>query len=101
LPAGRLSRPQAFCLLGEPAHSGKKESKYLSKDDLVKFEGVVSKATGGGNYLVTLENGNTITAKLCGTMKRFKIRVIEGDKVTVGVSLYDLSHGLVVFRHKT
>jgi translation initiation factor IF-1 len=72
----------------------------LSKDDLAKFEGVVSKSTGGGNYVVSLDNGETITAKLCGTMKRFKIRVIEGDKVTVGVSLYDLSHGLIIFRHK-
>ena len=73
----------------------------MSKDDLAKFEGRVTKATGGGNYMVTLENGSTISAKLCGTMKRFKIRVIEGDKVTVGVSLYDISHGLIVFRHKS
>ncbi|MBI4766051.1 MAG: translation initiation factor IF-1, partial [Deltaproteobacteria bacterium] len=41
----------------------------MSKDDLAKFEGKVAKATGGGNYLITLENGTTITAKLCGTMK--------------------------------
>jgi translation initiation factor IF-1 len=72
----------------------------LSKDDLAKFEGVVIKGTGGGNYNIALENGTTITAKLCGTMKRYKIRVIEGDRVTVGVSLYDLSHGLIIFRHK-
>lgn len=73
----------------------------MSKDDLAKLEGKVTKTTGGGNYLIALENGNTITAKLCGTMKRFKIRVIEGDRVTVGVSLYDLSHGLILFRHKS
>jgi translation initiation factor IF-1 len=72
----------------------------LSKEDLAKFEGTVVKATGGGNYMISLETGATISAKLCGTMKRFKIRVIEGDKVTVGVSLYDLSHGLIIFRHK-
>ncbi|HMK66890.1 MAG TPA: translation initiation factor IF-1 [Thermodesulfobacteriota bacterium] len=73
----------------------------MSKDDLAKFEGVVTKGTGGGNYNITLENGTNITAKLCGTMKRYKIRVIEGDRVTVGVSLYDLSHGLIIFRHKS
>lgn len=72
----------------------------MSKDDLAKLEGKIAKATGGGNYVITLENGNTITAKLCGAMKRFKIRVIEGDKVTVGVSLYDPSHGLIIYRHK-
>ena len=73
----------------------------MSKDDLAKFDGTVSKSTGGGNYVVSLDNGEIITAKLCGTMKRFKIRVIEGDRVTVGLSLYDLSHGLIVFRHKS
>ena len=73
----------------------------MSKDELAKFEGKVTKATGGGNYTITLESGVIISAKLCGTMKRFKIRVIEGDKVTVGVSPYDLSHGLIIFRHKS
>jgi translation initiation factor IF-1 len=77
---------QAFSFWQFKTYSTKKEPEYLSKDDLAKFEGKVSKATGGGNYLITLENGATITAKLCGTMKRFKIRVIEGDNVPSGTS---------------
>ncbi|MBI2605349.1 MAG: translation initiation factor IF-1 [Deltaproteobacteria bacterium] len=71
----------------------------MPREDLVQLEGQVSDATGGGNYRVTLDNGVTILAKLCGQMKRFKIRVIVGDRVTVGVSPYDLSHGLIVHRH--
>jgi translation initiation factor IF-1 len=73
----------------------------LSKDDLAKVDGVITKATGGGNYIITLESGATVRAKLSGAMKRFKIRVIEGDRVTVGVSLYDPTHGLIVYRHKS
>ncbi|MCB0362049.1 MAG: translation initiation factor IF-1, partial [Bdellovibrionales bacterium] len=38
--------------------------------------------------------------KLCGKMRRFNIRVVVGDKVTVGVSPYDPSHGLIMYRHK-
>lgn len=72
----------------------------MSKDDLIRLDGKVSDATGGGNYIVVLENGVTIMARLSGNMKRFKIRVLVGDKVTVGVSPYDSSHGLIVHRHK-
>jgi translation initiation factor IF-1 len=72
----------------------------LSKDDLVRVEGKVSDATGGGNYQILLENGVTISARLSGKMKRFKIRIIVGDRVTVGLSPYDPSHGLITHRQK-
>lgn len=72
----------------------------MARDDLAKIEGTVTGATGGGNYEVTLDNGMRILAKLGGNMKRFKIRVLVGDKVTVGVSPYDPTHGLIVHRQK-
>ena len=72
----------------------------MSKEDLIRIDGRVSDATGGGNYQVILENGVSITARLSGKMKRFKIRIIVGDKVTVGVSPYDSSHGLITHRQK-
>lgn len=72
----------------------------MSKDDLIKFEGRIRDATGGGQYKVQLDNGVPVTTKLCGKMKRFNIRVIVGDRVTVGVSPYDPTQGLILFRHK-
>ncbi len=72
----------------------------MAKDDLIKLDGKVSDATGGGNYVVLLDNGVTISARLSGKMKQFKIRIIVGDRVTVGVSPYDPTHGLITFRHK-
>ncbi|MBI2066486.1 MAG: translation initiation factor IF-1 [Deltaproteobacteria bacterium] len=72
----------------------------MSKEDLIKFEGRITDATGGGQYIVALDNGATVTTKLCGKMKRFKIRVIAGDQVTVGVSPYDPTHGLILHRAK-
>jgi len=71
----------------------------LAKDDLIKYEGKVFEAKGQGNYRVLLDNGVTIAARLCGKMRRFKIRIIVGDKVTVGLSPYDLTHGLITHRH--
>jgi translation initiation factor IF-1 len=70
----------------------------MSKEDLAKFDGVIISTPGGGHYNVQLTNGKTIVAKLSGKMKQNKIRCIVGDQVTVGVSAYDLSHGIILFR---
>ena len=70
----------------------------MAKDDLIMLDGVIKDAPGGGKYTVELENGTNITAKLCGKMKKFRIRVIIGDSVIVGVSPYDTSHGLIFQR---
>lgn len=72
----------------------------MSKDDLIRLDGRVSDATGGGNYNVLLDNGVNVTARLCGKMKKFRIRILVGDRVTVGVSPYDPSHGLITHRQK-
>ena len=72
----------------------------MAKDDLIMIDGKVSDLSGGGMYSVTLENGVGIRARLCGKMKRFKIKVVVGDRVTVGVSPYDPTHGLITHRFK-
>lgn len=72
----------------------------MSKDDLVKVEGKITDLSGGGHYSVVLENGIPIAARLCGKMRRFNIKVVVGDRVTVGVSPYDPTHGLILHRHK-
>lgn len=73
----------------------------MAKDDLASFEGRVTDFSGGGFYAILLDNGHSVSARLCGKMKRFKIRVVVGDRVTVGVSPYDLTTGLILLRHKT
>ncbi len=72
----------------------------MSKEDLMRFDGKVSDLTGGGNYVILLDNGVTISARLSGKMKKFKIKVLVGDRVTVGVSPYDPTHGLITHRQK-
>ncbi len=72
----------------------------MSKDDLVSVDGKVVEIKGGGSYTVILENGVSVAAKLCGKMKKFSIRIVPGDRVTVAFSPYDNTHGLIMFRHK-
>jgi translation initiation factor IF-1 len=72
----------------------------MAKEDLAQFDGKVVDALAGGLYKVELDNKVEISAKLCGKMRRFNIRVVVGDRVTVGVSPYDPTHGLIMYRHK-
>ncbi len=73
----------------------------MAKDDLVSVDGQVMDQSGGGIYKVKIENGSVLAARLCGKMKKFKIRVVLGDWVTVGVSPYDPTHGMITHRHKS
>ena len=72
----------------------------MSKDDLLAIDGKVSNLSGGGVYHIELENGLPVKARLCGKMKKFKIKVVVGDRVTVSMSPYDPTHGLITHRYK-
>ena len=61
----------------------------MARDDLAQTEGVVTDVKAGGHFVVQLDSGQEISAKLSGRMRKFHIRVILGDRVTVGVSPYD------------
>jgi translation initiation factor IF-1 len=69
----------------------------MARDDLISAEGKVIDTTGG-SYAIQLDSGVTVHARLSGRMKKFKIRVLVGDRVTVGVSPYDPTHGLITHR---
>ncbi|MBL7665120.1 MAG: translation initiation factor IF-1 [Bacteriovoracaceae bacterium] len=73
----------------------------MAKQDLLEVEGVITEVAAHGNFKVRLNNGPEINAKLSGKMRKFFIKVVQGDRVTVGISPYDKSHGLIMFRHNT
>jgi translation initiation factor IF-1 len=72
----------------------------LARDDLTPVEGVVTDVLAGGNFSVRLHAGQDISAKLSGRIRRFHIRVILGERLTVGGSPYELTHGLIIQRQK-
>lgn len=53
------------------------------------------------SFRVTLDNSAEVLATIAGKLRRFRIRILEGDRVTVEVSPYDLSRGRITYRHKS
>jgi len=72
----------------------------VASSDLIEMEGTVTQVYQGGNFEVETEQGLKVNAHLAGKLRRFRIRVVLGDKVTVEVSPYDLTKGRIIFRHK-
>jgi translation initiation factor IF-1 len=72
----------------------------MARDDLVDMEGKVAEVLVGGNFRVAVEGGHTVLAHLAGRMRRNRIRVVLGDNVTVSVSPYDPTRGLITYRAK-
>jgi translation initiation factor IF-1 len=70
----------------------------LSRDDLLDVQGTVTSMHGGGIYRVQVDAGHEVLAQLSGRMRRFRIKVVTGDRVTVSVSPYDVLHGIITFR---
>ena len=72
---------------------------YMAKEELLEMDGVVDEVLPDARYRVTLENGHKLVAYTAGRMRKFKIRIIMGDKVSLELSPYDLSKGRIMFRH--
>jgi translation initiation factor IF-1 len=72
----------------------------MSKEEAVEVEGTITKLLSNSKYSVETENGHKVIAYPCGKMRRFSIKILPGDKVTVALSPYDLGRGRITFRHK-
>ena len=70
----------------------------MSKQDLLEFKGKVTDLLPNAMFRVQLENGHTVTAHTAGKLRKNRIRVLQGDTVTVSVSGYDTSRGRIIFR---
>jgi translation initiation factor IF-1 len=70
------------------------------RDDHVKLDGVITNVFAGGQFEVKTDAGAIVRAQLCGRMRKYRISVILGDRVTVALSPYDLTHGMIVYRAK-
>jgi translation initiation factor IF-1 len=70
------------------------------KQDSIEMEGVVSEVLPSAMFRVDLANGHNLLATIAGKMRKFRIRILAGDRVTVEVSPYDLTRGRITFRHK-
>ncbi|MFC4623104.1 translation initiation factor IF-1 [Comamonas nitrativorans] len=71
----------------------------MSKEELIEMQGRVEEILPDTRFRVVLENGHQLIAYSGGKMRKHRIRVLAGDKVTVEMSPYDLNKGRVTFRH--
>ena len=76
------------------------EGRFLAKEDVIELEGKVLEALPNAMFKVELENGHQILAHISGKMRMHFIKILPGDKVTVELSVYDLSRGRITYRSK-
>ena len=72
----------------------------MSKEDCIEVTGTVLEKVPSGLFSVQLEHERVVLAHLAGRLRRNRIRVLAGDKVTLELSPYDLSKGRITFRHR-
>lgn len=68
------------------------------EENILTFNGTVTDLLPNAMFRVKLENGHEIVAHAAGKLRKNRIRVLQGDRVTVDVSAYDLKKGRITFR---
>ena len=84
-----------------------KGGERMSKADLLELEGVVEELYPGSKFLVTITQDeekespkHQVVCTLSGKLRKNHIKVILGDHVIINVSPYDLTKGIIAWRHK-
>ena len=72
----------------------------MSKEDNLEFKGTVVDLLPESRCMVELENGHKVLCYTAGKLKKFKIRMLVGDKVTIEMTPYDLTKGRITYRGK-
>jgi translation initiation factor IF-1 len=72
----------------------------MPKEEAIEADGTVTEVLPNATFRVLLPNGHDVLATMAGKMRRFRIRVLAGDRVTLALSPYDLTRGRITFRHK-
>ena len=72
----------------------------MAKEDLLELDGIVDEVLPDSRYRVTLDNGGIVGAYASGRIRKNHIRILAGDRVTLELSVYDLTKGRINFRHK-
>lgn len=66
--------------------------------DLIEFEGNITEVLPNQMFKVTLDNDHLVTCYTGGKMRQFRIRLVQGDRVRVEMTPYDLDKGRIIRR---
>lgn len=72
----------------------------MSKEDVISTEGTVEEILPNAMFRVKIEQGATILGHISGRMRQNRIQILQGDRVKVEMSPYDLSKGRIVYRER-
>jgi translation initiation factor IF-1 len=72
----------------------------MAKQGIIKVDGTIVEVYPNAMFRVRLENGHEILAHISGKMRMHFIKILQGDKVTVELSPYDLTKGRITYRYK-
>jgi len=72
----------------------------MAKEEMIEMEGMANEVLPDTRFRVELTNGHPIIAHMSGRMRKHRIRILAGDKVSIEMTPYDLSKGRITFRHK-
>jgi translation initiation factor IF-1 len=72
----------------------------MAKEDVLQMDGVVQEVLPNTQFRVALANGANVLAYASGKVRKHRIRILAGDKVTLEISPYDLTKARITFRHK-
>jgi translation initiation factor IF-1 len=70
------------------------------KESTLELEGEVTEALRNGMFRIDLDNGHQTIGYVAGKMRRYRIRIMLGDRVKIELSPYDLNRGRIVYRYK-
>jgi translation initiation factor IF-1 len=71
----------------------------MPKEEKIEVEGEVVEALSNGKYRIDLGNGHEAVGYTAGRLRRFRIRILPGDKIRIELSPYDLTRGRIVYRN--
>ncbi len=72
----------------------------MAKEDMIEVEGIVEEVLPNANFKVKLGNGHIVLAHISGKLRQNYIKILQGDRVTLELSPYDLERGRITWRSK-
>ena len=72
----------------------------MAKEDMISLEGKVEEVLPNAMFRVVLEQGSTVLGHISGKMRQNRITILQGEKVRVDMSPYDLTTCRIVYRSK-
>ena len=84
----------------DPQLTQENQEASLSKEEAIEVEGSVIEPLPNAMFKVELDNGHVVLAHISGKMRKYYIRILPGDRVTVELSPYDLTRGRITYRAK-